>query len=296
MPDGSAPTLIDLIAAHAEEFGGDLFGPVSQKDEKTIRFGPSRRIAFLKRARVFHFLGEEATVTLKSAVIRAGKANDEAGAIRFMIDWCRDRGLIDRPASQKPIVNHPCPACGASQIFKRKYEFYDENGELFGEKLRYECSRRPACKFKATPWSAELNGRTPPPYRLEEWYYSSVPEVNICEGEKCADALRLYSGKLATSVDNWTPRNTAFFRGFDVVIWPDADETGVKKYAETRDILSDVAASVSCCVSIDSFPTDAEKVDALRRFYNGGHDLADFINQTISIEELYRRHGSEFTF
>lgn len=294
MADGNF-SLIDAAAPYAVELFSELIGEAPKKqDANTVRWRINISLVYFHDGRRFYDHTEGAAYGFLDMLAHLGACSREEAA-EWLAEWLRRRGAIE---AQKSSPGYRCPKCGAAMREVREYVYRDAFGDERFKKLRIECSRRPECDGKTLPcyrreggkWVAGWNGETPPPYRLDEWFASSVDELNVVEGEKCADALRLFSGKLVTTLASkeLAPETVKYFQGSHIVFWPDADESGLAQFEKQRDALADVAASLSACIAIDAFPTAADKIDALTRFYCGGKDVADMIEKRILLNDLYK--------
>ena len=135
------------------------------------------------------------------------------------------------------------------------YDYTDEQGKLLYQVLRYEPKgfrqRQPDGEGD---WIWSMDGARRVPYRLAEVVdaASRGDFVFITEGEKDADAVKR-AGHVATcsagGSANWRKDYAKYFKGAQVVIWPDNDDPG---HAYARDIkvsLEGVAASVAAVQS-----------------------------------------------
>lgn len=116
------------------------------------------------------------------------------------------------------------------QFISRIYEYYDADGCLAYQVVRYEPKdfrqRRPDDQGG---WIWSLKGIDPLPYNLPAIIASSDEPIFIVEGEKCADAL-IERGILATTnsggAKNWNDALDHWFAGRNVVLLPDNDGAG----------------------------------------------------------------------
>lgn len=116
------------------------------------------------------------------------------------------------------------------QFISRIYEYYDADGCLAYQVVRYEPKdfrqRRPDDQGG---WIWSLKGIDPLPYNLPAILASSDEPIFIVEGEKCADAL-IERGILATTnsggAKNWNDALDQWFAGRNVVLLPDNDGAG----------------------------------------------------------------------
>ena len=125
------------------------------------------------------------------------------------------------------------------------YPYYDADGTLLFEKLRYEPK---TFKIRDASGRWGLNGAEPVLYRLPELLAAPDAPVWLCEGEKDADNLAALGLVATTNFDGasgmWLESYAAALAGRHVIIVPDNDEPG-EKHAETaRAALLGSAASV----------------------------------------------------
>ena len=133
-------------------------------------------------------------------------------------------------------------------------------------------------------WSAQGYGGDRPLYRAEELLSHPAAPVLIVEGERCVEVSRPLlqaqvvvtwsSGTNGVKLTNWEA-----LRGRDVLIWPDADEPGVKAGNQIAEILKDIAQRVR----IIRPPPDKPR----------GWDIADAIEEGFdakALGEFMREH------
>lgn len=152
----------------------------------------------------------------------------------------------------------------------RRWTYFDGNGEVLGYVARYE----PAGQRKQiVPWTFDGDrwgmGQWPAPrplYGLQELYARPDAAVLVVEGEKAADAAAEFckpyvvmtwpAGAMAADKADWTP-----LRGRKVLLWPDADEPGVKAMQRVAQIISPLAAEVKI-VDVNGQPDGWDAADA----------------------------------
>lgn len=133
------------------------------------------------------------------------------------------------------------------------YNYTDANGSIIAQVDRFEWIDAGQRKKTFRPWDVatrKYQAPTPRPlYNLQE--VARAPELILCEGEKCADALMGQNIPATTAMGgsnapieatDWTP-----LAGRKVMIWPDNDETGLK-YAEHARTAVMEAGAVSCII------------------------------------------------
>lgn len=152
----------------------------------------------------------------------------------------------------------------------RRWTYFDGNGEVLGYVARYE----PAGQRKQiVPWTFDGErwgmGQWPSPrplYGLQELHARHDAAVLIVEGEKAADAAAEFckpyvvmtwpAGAMATDKADWTP-----LRGRKVLLWPDADEPGVKAMQRVAQIIGPLASEVKI-VNVDGQPDGWDAADS----------------------------------
>jgi putative DNA primase/helicase len=118
------------------------------------------------------------------------------------------------------------------------YPYHRENGEVIGYAVRYDDSDGKAVIpyfIKAGQgWKSGAHPEPRPLYGLDRLAKNSDAHVLVVEGEKSADAAQRMLGDEWAVVTwqggtgsvlkaDWTP-----LQGRSVVIWPDADDPGIK--------------------------------------------------------------------
>lgn len=133
------------------------------------------------------------------------------------------------------------------------YNYLDANGNIIAQVDRFDWEEDGKRKKAFRPWDVTRKAyRAPSPrplYNLPG--VARSPEIVLCEGEKCADALNA-QGICATTAmggsnapieeTDWTP-----LEGHKVMIWPDNDDTG-RAYAERAKEAALAAGAVSVTV------------------------------------------------
>lgn len=116
-----------------------------------------------------------------------------------------------------------------------------------------------------------------PLYGLDLMAAFSTEVVLVCEGEKCADALRKRGLLAITSGSATTARNADWnpVAGRQILIWPDHDEAG---YHYAKEV-ADRVAKLGCTVSV---------IDTARLGLGAGEDAVDWLklNSTAGVEEI----------
>jgi hypothetical protein len=177
----------------------------------------------------------------------------------------------------------------SSQVAKKtpagEYVYRDRDGHPY---LRVK--RTADKQFYQQHWngSAWINGAPKGPkipYRLPELLQAEHETVLIVEGEKDADALAelgLIATTNAGGAEKWPEDLNQYFRGRDVYILPDNDETGERHAAKVLESLATVAREIR----IVRLPGLPEKGDVSDWLAAGGtaDELARLMETTTQME------------
>jgi hypothetical protein len=166
------------------------------------------------------------------------------------------------------------------------YEYYDEDGVLSYQVLRYEpkrfIQRHPDDKGG---WVWNMDGVTPLPYNLPLIVGQPDRPILVVEGEKCADAL-VSAGFLATTshggARKWREDLNRWFDGRAVVMIADNDEAGEAHMDMVAQNLNGVAARMKRVV----LPNLAPKGDVADWLAANGND-ADRLKHIMRSTPLY---------
>ena len=128
------------------------------------------------------------------------------------------------------------------------YEYYDEDGVLSYQVLRYEPKtfrqRRPDDKGG---WIWSIAGVEPVPYNLPALLKRTGETIFVCEGEKDVDTLTKV-GLLATTNNggaaNFNEKLAKYFEGRRVVFLPHNDEAGEQHVKVAAPVLNTVGAQI----------------------------------------------------
>ncbi len=163
----------------------------------------------------------------------------------------------------KPFFDHRLVKQGYT--LTKIYQFYNEENEPVFQKLRYQRVSAEnghlektflMCHQGADTLSYTGRGTHPDyPYNLPELMKDPEAPVIVCEGEKDADTAQSL-GLLGVSVGNWKDC-IKYFKGRDVVLVPDNDESGQKRAQAAQSLLESVTRS---CILLE-LPDLAEKGD-----------------------------------
>jgi len=157
------------------------------------------------------------------------------------------------------------------EYLSKVYDYFDENGELQYQVLRYEPRRFLQRRPDGDGWVYKMDGVEPLPYRLHEIIARPDDPVFIVEGEKCADALAK-QGVLATTshggAGKWREPLNKWFAGRRVFVLPDNDEPGKRHADGVITHLLPIAKEIRR-VELPGLPPKGDIVD----WINAGQDL-----------------------
>lgn len=133
------------------------------------------------------------------------------------------------------------------------YNYLDVNGSIIAQVDRFEWEEDGRKRKTFRPWDVATHKyQAPEPrplYNLHE--IVRAPEIVLCEGEKCADALMAQGLSATTAMGgsnapieatDWTP-----LAGRKVLIWPDNDQTGMEFAERARDAAM-AAGAINCTI------------------------------------------------
>jgi 5S rRNA maturation endonuclease (ribonuclease M5)/energy-coupling factor transporter ATP-binding protein EcfA2 len=204
---------------------------------------------------------------------------DTGGSV---IDWVMLEGDLDAKAAMESFggggnapqvtpgmkLNPPAPPSDAKEV--AAYNYTDENGKLVFQVVRYEPKTFRQRQPKGSEWQWNLEGIQRVLFNLPEVLKSQ--QVCITEGEK--DAITLMDiGFTATTnaggSNGWLDAYGDFFKGKDVIVFPDNDPAGQKRATHIVASIKDKANSVKVIYMPD-----------------GNKDVSDYI---LNFEEKDRR-------
>lgn len=143
------------------------------------------------------------------------------------------------------------------------FPYFRPDGEVLGYVLRHDLrggdKETPMVCWVRLPDGSECWSRFPfpRPRPLYRWERLRDGQVFVVEGEKCADALVLGTGRQAVSWaggtfgirhTDWSP-----LAGRDVIVWPDADKPGLA----TGDEIGAILSGLGCRVRVMAVPVAA---------------------------------------
>jgi hypothetical protein len=152
------------------------------------------------------------------------------------------------------------------------YDYFDAEGELRYQVLRYEPRRFLQRRPDGDGWVYRMEGVEPLPYRLPDLLANPEAPVFIVEGEKCADILAKHGLVATTShggAGKWREPLNEFFKDRRVIVLPDNDEPGARHADSVITHLLPIAKEIRR-VELPGLPPKGDIVDWL----NAGQDLA----------------------
>ena len=251
------------ISAHAERVARHFWGEPNEKMSvkgRTLRWGThgSKELDLQKSTYYDFELGEGGGVV--DIVRNYGKVTI-SGSVAETLE--KEFGI--QRQTQKSLV--------PKQYISKIYEYYNADGELGYQILRYEPKtfrqRRPDGKGG---WLNSVKDVEPLPYNLMGIMQNPDAPIFIVEGEKAADAL-IKIGFVATTnsggAGNFKPELADYFVGRNVVILPDNDNAGQAHADKVKRTLWGRASKIKV-VSLSGLPPKGDVVDWLAQ----GNDAA----------------------
>lgn len=220
-------------------------------------------------------------ISLYAAIHRMGQgeAAKELGADEF-------RAAPQRPAEPRPApeparrvitpvpVEHEACACEHPKFGEpaRVWAYRDAAGDLMGYVARYEPEGE---RKQIVPWTYTEDGwgmgQWPEPrplYGLDRLAQRAGAPVMLVEGEKAADAalelappyvpMTWSGGAQAWKKADWSP-----LRGRKVLLWPDADEAGIKAMQVIGAHLLELGAAEVKVLNVEGMADGWDAADAL---------------------------------
>ena len=157
------------------------------------------------------------------------------------------------------------------EFLSKVFDYFDENGELRYQVLRYEPTRYIQRRPEGDDWVYKMEGIEPLPYRLPDLLAKPDATVFVVEGEKCADALAKLGLTATTShggAGKWREPLNKYFEGRRVIVLPDNDEPGARHADGVIAHLLPVAKEIRR-VDLPGLPPKGDIVD----WINAGQDL-----------------------
>ena len=251
------------ISAHAERVARHFWGEPNEKMSvkgRTLRWGThgSKELDLQKSTYYDFELGEGGGVV--DIVRNYGKVTI-SGSVAETLE--KEFGI--QRQTQKSLV--------PKQYISKIYEYYNADGELGYQILRYEPKtfrqRRPDGKGG---WLNSVKDVEPLPYNLMGIMQNPDAPIFIVEGEKAADAL-IKIGFVATTnsggAGNFKPELADYFVGRNVVILPANDNAGQANADKVKRTLWGRASKIKV-VSLSGLPPKGDVVDWLAQ----GNDAA----------------------
>jgi 5S rRNA maturation endonuclease (ribonuclease M5) len=160
------------------------------------------------------------------------------------------------------------------EFLSKAYSYYDENGELRYQVLRFEPRRFQQRQPAGESWVYNMDGIEPLPYRLPDIIKNPEAPIFIVEGEKCADTLARHGLVATTShggAGKWRDPLNKFFEGRRVIVLPDNDEPGKRHADVVIQKLWGVASEIKR-VELQGLPPKGDVAD----WFATGRDLSAF--------------------
>ena len=151
------------------------------------------------------------------------------------------------------------------------YDYFDADGELRYQVLRYEPRRFLQRRPNGDDWVYNMEGVEPLPYRLPDLLANPEAPVFIVEGEKCADILAKHGLVATTShggAGKWREPLNQFFADRRVIVLPDNDEPGARHADLVIEQLFPVAKEIKR-VELQGLPAKGDVAD----WFAMGRDL-----------------------
>jgi putative DNA primase/helicase len=160
------------------------------------------------------------------------------------MEWLRSEGFI--PRSNGANGKH---SNGARKVIAH-YDYTDENGAVLYRVIRYAPKAFSQCRPNGNGgWIYNLDGVRPVPYRLPQVIeaIANCHPILIVEGEAKANLLAEWNVAATCNAGgskNWKSDHSAFLKGADVVLVPDADKPGWEHIQIVGASLSGIANSI----------------------------------------------------
>jgi putative DNA primase/helicase len=208
---------------------------------------------------------------IDAAVVALPVNNDEAGDLVAPVP-ADAPALPSHPAHGEPVARWAYhDEAGRVLFFVNRFEPAGENKQIIPLSLWRDNLGVLRWRWRGVPSPRPL-------FNLDKLASNPDAPVVVVEGEKCAEALEMIYGRAVVATTSpggaqaagkadWTP-----LAGRRVLIWPDADEPGLK-YAVT---VAEILAGLGCDVSIlDAMALAKVSPDGGEREPIAGYDAAD---------------------
>jgi hypothetical protein len=292
--------VLDRILPHLEGVLGYLY-PAGHADPKGKSFfvGDIRGSA-----------GESLNIVLKGE--RAGLWHDFAtgeggdifdlwraarglGTFRDVLQDMGDYAGATANTPRRPPKRKPAKGGEAWGTPTATYNYLDANGSIIAQVDRFDWEEDGRKRKTFRPWDVATHKYQAPEvrplYNLHE--IARAPEIILCEGEKCADALMAQNIAATTAMGgsnapveatDWTP-----LAGRKVLIWPDNDQTGLEYAERARQTILE-AGAISCAI-LRIPPGKPAKWDAADAA-EAGEDLHELKRSMLGVTAEAERTGA----
>jgi RecA-family ATPase/5S rRNA maturation endonuclease (ribonuclease M5) len=186
------------------------------------------------------------------------------------------------------INKQTADAMQPAKYIEKIYEYYDTDGELRYQVLRYHPKtfrqRRPDGKGG---WIYNMDGVEALPFNLPEIMLNPDAPIFIVEGEKAAERL-IKLGLVATTshggAGKWSDALARYFEGRNVVVMPDNDNAGRRHADQVVRALWGRARAIKR-VELDGLPEKGDVVDWL---FKGGtvQSLLEAVKATPALDSV----------
>ena len=184
----------------------------------------------------------------------------------------RDFGILNKPPHQKPkSANKELKPFEHYQLGfpVEKYPYKDAGGKVVYYSCRFEPDGKPKkfrqCDPTGLKWSVK-DILPKVPYQLSKVLKAKT--VFILNGEKACEAMNRINeiGTCCVAGEgNWTSDLNLYFKGREIVLVPDNDETGRKHVQDVYENLKDIAASIKL-LELPNLPEKGDFTDWLDGF------------------------------
>jgi predicted P-loop ATPase len=302
------PQIAESILARSHHFvlswlpNGKIYG--DEYKVGSLEGDPGRSLSINLKSGLWKDFGDDQRggrdlVSLYAAINRVGQY-EAAKALMDQIglEIPRNRApenlTYQREKALETLIAHSPYACihSVSGRPKRIWDYYDIHGNLIGHVARYEqADDKGAIRKTYRPWRFTqfgwVSSQWPDPrpmYGLELLNSNPDSAIMIVEGEKAADAARVFAGNKFVVISwpggsgavhkvDWSP----IYSRKRIVLWPDADTAGHKAMVKLRQILLEHVSHVQI---LDTSGLQ-EKSDAADMRFTSEKEFLDFIQSRI---------------